>query len=114
MSGIFITGTDTGVGKTYITLLLAKYFISEGIDIGIMKPIACGPQKENDAIYLKKKLKLKDPISLINPVQLKLPLAPYAAATETKSKIDLRRIFRAYKKLQSLHKIILEIGRAHV
>ena len=110
MSGIFITGTDTGVGKTHITLLLAKYFISEGIDIGIMKPIACGPQKENDALYLKKELKLNDPIELINPIRLKLPLAPYAASAETKNKIDLKLIFRAYKKLQSLHKMILVEG----
>lgn len=110
MPGIFITGTDTGIGKTYITLLLAKYFISQGINIGIMKPIACGPQKENDALYLKKHLKLSDPFELINPIRLKLPLAPYASAIETKSKIDLKLIFRAYKKLQSLHKLILVEG----
>lgn len=110
MSGIFITGTDTGIGKTYITLLLAKYFIGEGVDIGIMKPIASGSQKENDALYLKKKLQLKDPIQLINPVRLKLPLSPYAAAQETKSKIDLKLIFLAYKKLRSLHKMIFVEG----
>lgn len=110
MPGIFITGTDTGIGKTYITLLLANYFMGEGIDVGIMKPISAGPQKENDALYLKKRLKLKDPISLINPVHLNLPLAPYVAATETKTKINLKEIFRAFKKLQARHEMILVEG----
>ena len=110
MPGIFITGTDTGIGKTYITLLLANYFMGEGIDVGIMKPISAGPQKENDALYLKKRLKLKDPISLINPVHLNLPLAPYVAAAEAKTKINLKEIFRAFKKLESLHELILVEG----
>jgi len=110
LPGIFITGTDTGIGKTYITLLLANYFMGEGIDVGIMKPISAGPQKENDALYLKKRLKLKDPISLINPVHLNLPLAPYVAAAEAKTKINLKEIFRAFKKLESLHELILVEG----
>lgn len=84
--------------------------MGEGIDVGIMKPISAGPQKENDALYLKKRLKLKDPISLINPVHLNLPLAPYVAAAEAKTKINLKEIFRAFKKLESLHELILVEG----
>jgi len=110
MPGIFITGTDTGSGKTYVTALLAKYLISQGIDVGVMKPIAAGPVKDNDALYLKKTLKLKDPLELINPVHLKLPLAPYVAAARLKSRINFNAIHKAFGKLSKAHDLILVEG----
>lgn len=110
MPGLFITGTDTGVGKTYVTLYLAEKFRRDGMDVGIMKPIACGPQKENDAVYLKKKLKLDDPFELINPVHLKSPLAPYSAAKLEKKKINLKKIFSAYKELSKRHQTVIVEG----
>ena len=60
---IFITGTDTGIGKTFVTLELAKTLIGKGLGVVVMKPISTGPQKDNDAVYLKKQLKLKDPLA---------------------------------------------------
>ena len=110
MQNIFITGTDTGVGKTYVTLLLAKYLMLQGFDVGVMKPISTGPKKDDDAIYLKKALKLKDPLELINPVHLKLPLAPYSASKISKEKIDLKKIFKAFEKLKKLHDIVIVEG----
>ncbi|OGB88115.1 dethiobiotin synthase [candidate division WOR-1 bacterium RIFCSPLOWO2_02_FULL_46_20] len=110
MSGLFITATDTAVGKTFVTLLLAQKLIENGFDVGVFKPISCGPKKDNDAVYLKKELGLKDPFNLINPIQLKLPLAPYVAAKSLKKKIDRKKIFRAYKKLSKLHEIVLVEG----
>lgn len=110
MPGIFITGTDTGCGKTYITALLAKYFTEQRIDVGIFKPIACGPRRENDAIILKKELKLKDPIDLINPVRFKLPLSPYSASLISKQKINFNKIFHAYQKLCEKHQLVLVEG----
>jgi dethiobiotin synthetase len=110
MSGIFITGTDTGCGKTYVTILLAKYFISQGIDAGVMKPISTGPRSENDAYVLRRELNLKDPIDLINPVKLKYPLAPYPAAMKEGKRITLDKIFKAYKKLSRQHEMVLVEG----
>lgn len=110
MPGIFITGTDTGVGKTYVTQYLAEEFRRQGSDVGIMKPISCGPAKENDALLLKKKLKLNDPIELINPIQLKYPLAPLSASRLEKKKINLKKIFAAFKKLEKKHDLILVEG----
>ncbi|MDD5594076.1 MAG: dethiobiotin synthase [Candidatus Margulisbacteria bacterium] len=110
MSGIFVTGTDTGVGKTYATIYLAEKFRRDGIDVGVMKPISTGPDKDNDAWLLKKKLKLDDPIELINPVRLKYPLAPYPAAKLEKKKIDLKKIFSAYKELEKRHQTIIVEG----
>jgi len=110
MPGIFVTGTDTGCGKTYVTILLAEYFTKQGIDVGVMKPIAAGPRAENDAILLKKKLKLKDPITLINPIHFKHPLAPYPASKMEKKKVNINKILSAYKKLSTRHKLILVEG----
>lgn len=110
MPGIFITGTDTEVGKTFITALLAQYLIGQDIDVGVMKPISCGPKKDNDAHLLKKQLQLKDTLDLINPIHLKLPLAPYIAAKLLKRKTRLSNIFSAYKKLSKKHDLLLVEG----
>lgn len=110
MSGIFIAGTDTGVGKTFVTILLARYLIAKGWDISVMKPISTGPASKNDAPHIKKTLRLKDPLELINPIRLKLPLAPYSAAKLGNKKINIKKIFGAYKKLSSLHDLILVEG----
>jgi dethiobiotin synthetase len=110
MSGIFITATDTGVGKTYFTCLLAKQLRDNGYDVGVMKPISCGPDSDNDAILIKNKLKLKDPLELINPVRLKYPLSPYAAAQKSQTKINLKKIFLAYKELSKKHDYLLVEG----
>lgn len=110
MSGIFITGTDTEVGKTFVTVLLTQYLRDQGIDAGVMKPIACGAKKDNDACYLKKTLKLKDPLDLINPIHLKLPLAPYAASGLLRIRLNLNKIFEAFKKLCHQHDLILVEG----
>ena len=108
--GIFITGTDTGCGKTYVTALLAKFFAENGLDVGVMKPISAGPLLENDAVWLKKELKLQDPIELINPIRLKYPLAPYPAAKREGKKVDLRLVTAAYKKLCRRHELVLVEG----
>jgi len=110
VSGVFITGTDTGVGKTFITLALARALMARGIDVGVMKPISCGPMDDNDAVYLKKELKISDPLDLINPIRLRLPLAPYAASAILRKKIDLKKIFKAFKKLLITHEIVLVEG----
>src|SRR3989339_633609 len=110
MPGIFITGTDTGCGKTVFCAALVKHFRSEGIDCGYMKPISCGSKDDNDAVYLKKLLKLKDPLALINPISLPYPLAPYAAAKKAGKKIELEKIFRSYSQLTVHYSLIIIEG----
>ncbi len=110
MPGYFITGTDTGVGKTYVTCYLAEKLRRAGADVGVMKPISTGPAAEDDALYLKKKLKLDDPLELINPIHLKRPLAPYPAAKLERKKLDLKKIFKAYKELEKRHDTVLVEG----
>jgi dethiobiotin synthetase len=77
MKGIFITGTDTGVGKTYLTALLTRTLRGQGIPAIALKPVASGDR--SDALALHEAMGRALPIPLINPIHFSTPLAPYAA-----------------------------------
>jgi dethiobiotin synthetase len=86
MRSLFITGTDTGVGKTLVTALLALHFQEQGINCGVMKPFASGCEWVNgelqseDALFLQAATEVQDEPGLINPIRLQEPLAPLVAA----------------------------------
>ena len=65
-NGIFITGTDTDVGKTIIAVGIAYALKKKNVDVGVMKPIASGSR--SDAQLLKNAERVDEPIALINPV----------------------------------------------
>jgi dethiobiotin synthetase len=111
----FITGTDTGVGKTSITAGLAGSMRKIGIDVGVMKPIATGyPNKtgfkSSDVTKLVEAASVKDPENLINPVFLPLSTSPYDATKLLELSIDMPLIFEQFKKLLSLHEMLLVEG----
>jgi dethiobiotin synthetase len=111
----FITGTDTGVGKTSITAGLAGSMRKLGMDVGVMKPIATGyPNKtgfkSSDVAKLVEVVSIKDPENLINPVFLSLPTSPYDATKLLELSIDMPLIFDQFKKLLSLHEMLLVEG----
>ena len=115
MKAYFITGTDTGVGKTSITAGLAGAMRKIGIDVGVMKPIATGlPSKtgfkSSDVTKLVEASSVKDPENLINPVFLPLPTSPYDATKLLELSVDMPLIFEQFKKLLSLHEIVLVEG----
>jgi len=113
MQGVFITGTDTGVGKTFIAGALARQLRSEGIDVGVMKPIetGCGSKLiPADAVYLKKMANVNDPIEAITPYRFKDPLAPWPASIKEKKKITLKKILSAYNKLREKHSFMIVEG----
>ena len=77
MKGIFITGTDTGVGKTYFTALLTRLLRKQHIPAIALKPVASGDR--SDAAQLAEAMDGALPITKINPIHFAAPLAPYAA-----------------------------------
>jgi len=77
MKGIFVTGTDTGVGKTYFTALLTRLLRAQGIPAVALKPVASGDR--SDASVLAEAMGGTLPVSRINPIHFSTPLAPYAA-----------------------------------
>ena len=115
MKAYFITGTDTGVGKTSITAGLAGSMHKIGIDVGVMKPIATGyPNKtgfkSSDVAKLVEVTSIKDPENLINPVFLPLPTSPYDATKLLELSVDMSLIFVQFKKLLSMHDVLLVEG----
>ncbi|MBM3253772.1 MAG: adenosylmethionine--8-amino-7-oxononanoate transaminase [Candidatus Omnitrophica bacterium] len=106
--GIFITSTDTGVGKTIITSIIARGLINKGIDVGVMKPIQTGGR--TDSKFLVKMTGIKDSHSLINPFFAKAPLAPIVAFKLEKRNIDIERIKSAFEELSSKHQFMVVEG----
>jgi len=115
---LFITGTDTGVGKTIVTSLVALHFMRQGADVGVMKPIASGCETidgtliNEDAAWLQQVTGVRDEMDLINPVRYAEPLAPLTAARrngETTADV-LQRCADAYAELQRRHEIVIVEG----
>ncbi len=107
---IFVTGTDTEVGKTYITILLAKYYKEKGLEVGVMKPISCGAEEENDALKLKRALGIYDFLETINPIRLSHPLAPYVAFKKERKRFDLGLIEKSFSILSHFYDLVLVEG----
>lgn len=106
--GVFITGTDTGVGKTRVACLIAEELRGKGISFGVMKPISSGGRE--DAILLKKASGVDDSLDDINPVYFKKALAPWIAARFERNKLNLSSILKSYKKLCRRHNFLLVEG----
>lgn len=113
--GIFIIGTDTGVGKTVIGAGLALCARARGIKVGVMKPVATGCLSSNqhlyssDAIYLFEAAENEYPL-LSSPVRFKNPLAPYAASQIEKKPVDFKKVFWAYRELQEIYEFLIVEG----
>ena len=103
--GVFVTGTDTGVGKTVVACALARGLRARGVDVGVMKPIetGVGPDGPSDAQRLRDAAGVDDPIGTICPIQLALPAAPTAAARDAGSALDLRVIDASFAALRARH-----------
>lgn len=104
---IFITGTDTDVGKTVTTFALALTLQKKGVNVGVMKPVQCAG---SDARFLKKKLGLSDELSLINPYFAKEPFSPHIAFKRQKTKIDINHIKECFETLKARHDVLLIEG----
>ena len=104
----FVTATDTEVGKTFIAAGLGRIAQVKGLRVGISKPVSCGGIE--DAVFYKKKLKLKDSINSINPIKFRQPLSPYAAMKTEKKKIDLTKIKKSLKELMKARDLVFVEG----
>lgn len=115
LKSYFITGTDTGIGKTCFTAGLALAMRNSGINVGVMKPFATGiPQKtgykSEDVKILVEASGTKDDESLINPYFFPIPASPYMAADKLKTAIDVSLVLDRFEKLESLHDSVLVEG----
>ena len=110
--GLFVTGTDTGVGKTLVASGLAAWCRMQGVDVGVMKPIATGVTRgiSSDARILAHAASVDDPWPLINPICYREPLAPYVAACRGHHPVRFPAIVRAFQELSQRHDFLLVEG----
>ena len=105
MKGIFITGTDTGVGKTLVARVIIHLLLKQYDKVGVMKPVASGAVFHNgllqneDAILLQKASNVSLPYALINPYCFSPAIAPHLAAEVEGVYIDLKHIQSCYENI---------------
>jgi dethiobiotin synthetase len=116
MSGLWVTGTDTDVGKTVATCAVAATLRASGVNVGVMKPVASGgvyvggQLVSTDAQQLQRAADVDDPLELINPICLQHPLAPAVAARIEATDIRWEPILEAYAELARRHDLVLIEG----
>jgi dethiobiotin synthetase len=99
--GYFITGTDTGVGKTVVTLGVMRCLQDRGLRVAAMKPVASGCRRNDDALQLQRQSALALPYHDVNPYAFEPAIAPHLAAAEVDVRIDLDRIGSAFERLSA-------------
>ena len=115
-SGIFITGTDTGVGKTLVACGLAALLKESGYSVGVLKPAETGCGEKDgalfaeDAFHLKQASGCEEPLEKICPYRLKDPLAPAVAAARAGVAIDVGRIEALYKEISAKRDVTIVEG----
>ena len=115
MNSLFIAGTDTDVGKTYITAGLGVVLRKMGVDVGVMKPFAAGTSQKKgyqseDVEIISRAAQVCDPENLVNPQFFPIPASPYTAWKKLKTKPKVSTILSSFKKLTKLHNMLLVEG----
>jgi len=110
----FITGTDTGAGKTWSTLVLMHYFKQQGLSVIGMKPVAAGCEwidgqlKNEDALLLQQHSSIKLAYQEINPYAFEEPVSPHLAGVENPVQFDV--LLQAYDKLTNKADVVIVEG----
>jgi dethiobiotin synthetase len=115
-SGILITGTDTGVGKTFFAATLGAYLCGVGYRVGVLKPVETACDEQNGELIPSDALRLRDssgcaePMEKICPYRFREPLAPSIAAERAGVKIDMDHLLAVYGDISAVHDITLVEG----
>lgn len=114
MTGLLVTGTDTGVGKTLVTCALAVALVRRGFSISVWKPVETGwtPSAEStsDAERLRRAAGSDEPLEAICPYRLKAPLAPSVAARLEGTVIDMEHLVEHYRERARCADLVLVEG----
>jgi dethiobiotin synthetase len=111
--GFFVTGTDTGVGKTLVACALLNAFARTGKSVVGMKPIAAGRESGGrwaDVEALGRASTVSAAPQIVNPYAFEAAIAPHIAAELAGSEIDLEQIARAYDELSRLAEVVVVEG----
>jgi dethiobiotin synthetase len=103
--GYFVTGTDTGIGKTRVSAGLLKAMAKAGLKCAGMKPVASGAEqtaeglRNEDALALMAAASVQKPYAVVNPYCFAPPVAPHLAAREAQVEMSLDPILAAFGEL---------------
>lgn len=114
-NGIFVTGTDTGVGKTIVAATLARILRLRGVNVGVMKPVTSGCLERDGELFSEDAELLAwaagtDCTADVAPYCLRQPIAPVEAAALDGVKIQFSRIVESYKRLAAQHDFMIVEG----
>ncbi len=115
MKAFFVTGTDTGVGKTFVTSAIAAYCsLDAHLDVGVMKPFETGLPEGGrscgDALLLKEASGSRDALPVIRPFAFSAPLAPETASAMEHVEIDVAAVTAAFGRLAESHDLLFVEG----
>ena len=114
--GLFVTGTDTGVGKTRVAAGLCRAYGARGLRVAAMKPVASGSVRgprglrNEDALELQRAMTVRATYAEINPFAFEPPIAPHIAAEEAGTPIDFARLESAYRRLSARSDVVVVEG----
>ena len=114
--GFFITGTDTEIGKTTVSVALMRALKQHGYKVAGMKPVSAGCEhtasglRNDDAQKLRRESSIDLPYELINPFAYEPPIAPHIAAAQSGRPIDSATITNAYEKIASQADVVIVEG----
>jgi len=115
--GVFIAGTDTGVGKTLAACALIHALVESGVDVAPMKPVAAGAivhdggwANEDTIALLRAAGRDAARMPDANPVLLREPMAPHIAAARERREITLEPILAAYERLRATAQFVVVEG----
>ena len=115
MDNLFVTGTDTGVGKTWITLGLMAKWQAAGLAVNGMKPVASGSERKGgrlrnaDAVQIMNRCSRPLSYEQVNPYAFADPIAPHIAANKERVVVDLEVLSAAYQaQTSAADRVIVE------
>jgi dethiobiotin synthetase len=114
--GLFITGTDTGVGKTIVACGLVRLLRKRCIDVGVMKPFATGNQiysrnfKSQDTELLAAAANVGDMDDDLNPVYFPIAASPLMASMITKNHVSLKSVLSVFQRIRRRHEFVVVEG----
>ncbi|MGA0899601.1 MAG: dethiobiotin synthase [Luteolibacter sp.] len=104
---LFVTGTNTDVGKTYITRLIIEGLRQQGLDAVGYKPVSCGGLEDTEILA---QVSGGLDADVVNPVQLLNAVAPHVACQLENREIDPKQLIEGYEKLAAKHDVVLVEG----
>jgi len=113
---LFITGTDTEIGKTWASLAVMQALQNQGLRVAGMKPVASGSEmtptglRNEDALHIQQQASFEIPYKHVNPYAFAPPIAPHIAAQQRDVSINLKHIQQTAKVLQSQADVLVVEG----